>query len=212
VAQLPPAGWHPDPHGVAALRWWDGSTWTDHVHPPPTSVVQQVADAMVDAWQTTFEQDWEPTQAARRRWRHLDMERPALAVALRALVDARDTGETIVLVTHGARVLGRTSEDELAVTAAALTDRGGIVVRLQAGLPGGPIGAPEVLREPPERAALAKRSRLTPHRGPLLLRWSEDDGFTIAVDADADRQRAEAFLASRSAEPLDPHAAALRGA
>jgi Protein of unknown function (DUF2510) len=26
----PGAGWHPDPHGQARLRWWDGSQWTDH--------------------------------------------------------------------------------------------------------------------------------------------------------------------------------------
>ena len=25
------AGWYPDPYGVAARRWWDGSTWTDSV-------------------------------------------------------------------------------------------------------------------------------------------------------------------------------------
>jgi hypothetical protein len=25
-----PAGWYPDP-GVSGLRWWDGSTWTEHV-------------------------------------------------------------------------------------------------------------------------------------------------------------------------------------
>ena len=25
-----PAGWYPDPQGVAAQRYWDGSTWTDH--------------------------------------------------------------------------------------------------------------------------------------------------------------------------------------
>jgi uncharacterized RDD family membrane protein YckC len=27
------AGWHPDPHGQARLRWWDGSQWTDHTSP-----------------------------------------------------------------------------------------------------------------------------------------------------------------------------------
>ena len=25
-----PAGWYPDPQGVAAQRYWDGSSWTDH--------------------------------------------------------------------------------------------------------------------------------------------------------------------------------------
>ncbi|HXW33689.1 MAG TPA: DUF2510 domain-containing protein [Acidimicrobiales bacterium] len=28
--QLPPAGWYPDPSGVARLRWWDGSAWSTH--------------------------------------------------------------------------------------------------------------------------------------------------------------------------------------
>lgn len=28
--QAQPAGWHPDPHGQARLRYWDGSSWTDH--------------------------------------------------------------------------------------------------------------------------------------------------------------------------------------
>jgi DNA polymerase-3 subunit epsilon len=26
------AAWYADPYGVAQLRWWDGSTWTSHVH------------------------------------------------------------------------------------------------------------------------------------------------------------------------------------
>lgn len=26
-----PAGWHPDPQGQAAMRYWDGSQWTEHV-------------------------------------------------------------------------------------------------------------------------------------------------------------------------------------
>jgi hypothetical protein len=28
-------GWHRDPWGLAALRWWDGATWTGHVSGPP---------------------------------------------------------------------------------------------------------------------------------------------------------------------------------
>lgn len=32
------AGWYPDPWGSAALRYWNGSTWTGHTHQPtPTS-------------------------------------------------------------------------------------------------------------------------------------------------------------------------------
>lgn len=26
------AGWYPDPHGQAPLRYWDGTTWTEHTH------------------------------------------------------------------------------------------------------------------------------------------------------------------------------------
>jgi uncharacterized RDD family membrane protein YckC len=28
--QRTPAGWYPDPQGVARLRYWDGTTWTGH--------------------------------------------------------------------------------------------------------------------------------------------------------------------------------------
>lgn len=30
----PPPGWFPEP-GSPALRWWDGSQWTEHRHVPP---------------------------------------------------------------------------------------------------------------------------------------------------------------------------------
>lgn len=32
IQSMPPAGWHPDPYGLYALRYWDGSQWTAHVH------------------------------------------------------------------------------------------------------------------------------------------------------------------------------------
>jgi Protein of unknown function (DUF2510) len=31
------AGWYPDPHGGPGLRWWDGSTWTDHTAAQPAA-------------------------------------------------------------------------------------------------------------------------------------------------------------------------------
>lgn len=32
--QGPPAGWHPDPGAPGqAVRWWDGSRWTEHTQP-----------------------------------------------------------------------------------------------------------------------------------------------------------------------------------
>lgn len=33
-ALTPPPGWFPDPAGSGRLRWWSGTAWTDHVHPP----------------------------------------------------------------------------------------------------------------------------------------------------------------------------------
>ena len=44
---MPPPGWHPDPYGRAALRWWDGTRWSEHVSPavpePDRSVLVEPA-------------------------------------------------------------------------------------------------------------------------------------------------------------------------
>ena len=49
---LPPSGWYPDPYGVPGLlRWWDGSTWTQHTHPdgPETTDTAQPATTVEPA-------------------------------------------------------------------------------------------------------------------------------------------------------------------
>jgi hypothetical protein len=35
AASSAPAGWYSDPAGSGQLRWWDGTRWTEHVHPVP---------------------------------------------------------------------------------------------------------------------------------------------------------------------------------
>lgn len=39
---VPPAGWYPDPHDSASLRYWDGAAWTTHVvaAPPVDAAVE----------------------------------------------------------------------------------------------------------------------------------------------------------------------------
>lgn len=46
-----PAGWHPDPWGLAALRWWDGAAWSEHTSgPPATGPVDVVAERSLARW------------------------------------------------------------------------------------------------------------------------------------------------------------------
>jgi uncharacterized protein len=40
----PPPGWFPDPQRGHGTRWWDGSSWTDHVQDEPASA------AVTPAW------------------------------------------------------------------------------------------------------------------------------------------------------------------
>lgn len=36
-------GWYADPSGLPRQRWWDGTTWTDHLHDPALEVYGAVA-------------------------------------------------------------------------------------------------------------------------------------------------------------------------
>jgi hypothetical protein len=40
----PPPGWHPDPFGRAALRYWDGARWTEHVSTAGRTAVDPVLE------------------------------------------------------------------------------------------------------------------------------------------------------------------------
>src|SRR5918999_2421770 len=57
----PPAGWYPDPHGQAELRYWDGNTWTEHTSGEapgaagPTQIDQPQAAAAPDAGAAQYE-------------------------------------------------------------------------------------------------------------------------------------------------------------
>jgi uncharacterized RDD family membrane protein YckC len=46
-----PAGWYPDPAGGTGTRWWDGTAWTEHLHPAPqqTAAVHSPAATMSPA-------------------------------------------------------------------------------------------------------------------------------------------------------------------
>ncbi len=46
-----PAGWHPDPWALSALRWWDGSGWTGHVSgPAATKPIDIVGERALARW------------------------------------------------------------------------------------------------------------------------------------------------------------------
>jgi hypothetical protein len=55
-AQNPDPGWYPNPSGEG-LRWWDGTRWTDHVHPADSTPVETseagrypLRYALLDRW------------------------------------------------------------------------------------------------------------------------------------------------------------------
>ncbi|WP_374009926.1 DUF2510 domain-containing protein [Leifsonia sp. LS-T14] len=42
-AALPVAGWYEDPAGGGGVRWWDGSTWTQHARPREVEAAPEAA-------------------------------------------------------------------------------------------------------------------------------------------------------------------------
>lgn len=45
----PVAGWYPDPTSDSNIRWWDGSTWTEHVQPHPETETETEAESEAEA-------------------------------------------------------------------------------------------------------------------------------------------------------------------
>jgi hypothetical protein len=86
MSAAPPPNWYPDPHDAAQLRWWDGSQWTEHLHPlvqepaerrsetprteqqQPTPAPDQSSAArqpVVDRWAVVSTPEQQPPQPAR---------------------------------------------------------------------------------------------------------------------------------------------------
>jgi hypothetical protein len=54
---LPPSGWYPDPYRVPGLlRWWDGSTWTQHTHTGGGTGVADGSEPSVTVQQAAVQQ------------------------------------------------------------------------------------------------------------------------------------------------------------
>jgi hypothetical protein len=76
-------GWYADPHGGPDLRWWDGSSWTEHTSPPvgaapsdPTPAPVAQAAPAADPWAAPVGapaggpsgDQWAPPAAAPQQW------------------------------------------------------------------------------------------------------------------------------------------------
>ena len=45
-----PAGWYPNPNNDGRLRYWSGSSWTEHYANPPTAQASNKRGPKIAAW------------------------------------------------------------------------------------------------------------------------------------------------------------------
>jgi hypothetical protein len=81
ITTVPAAGWYQDPSDPAAMRWWSGADWTDHVQPltPPApsaqpAFVMPVADPAPLASPVSFSAPSAPAEPARWTSNYTDDE------------------------------------------------------------------------------------------------------------------------------------------
>jgi uncharacterized protein YxjI len=108
----PPPDWYPDPSGRHEKRYWDGSSWTDHV----ASSGSQSIDAL-DA--PGREQDAEPARIGHQVARHKEASEQRGAPSEEAFEgDGTITGEPILVVNQKPKLIEVNNEY-------AIYDRGG---------------------------------------------------------------------------------------
>ena len=101
---LPAAGWYPDPSGAPGLRWWNGLTWSDAVHPPQPEArlaasVPPTAPSATSAWSSLAPPGdaapaAQPTSPSRSRSRALALVAGICILALGAVALAAFVGAT----------------------------------------------------------------------------------------------------------------------
>lgn len=81
MTQLPPPGWYSEPNSPSGLRWWDGTQWTEHVHPQaaPDQAGEAPATETTDDVQTGAAQSAVGTDAEQAAGGQADSAQPAAA-------------------------------------------------------------------------------------------------------------------------------------
>jgi len=105
-----PAGWHADPTGRHQLRYWDGSTWTDHVtdngHQQQDPLNANLADRIDSALSVggTPNADQVQQMVSGDGWGGAGIAQPA------ATGDGTIWGEPVLVVSQKAKLLGLAHE------------------------------------------------------------------------------------------------------